>query len=86
MVLNVRNVTNDIVTIRTGYDCKSSNKIKCSAWLEEYETNLMDLCDKYDIDPDMCECDIDDSGSVRKDARHMAKLAVRRTLRKLGMI
>lgn len=87
MVMVVRNDDlNRSVVVRTGWDRDIDDHEKqnfYANYAQKFEDAFMEECEKYRIDPDICECNFDDLGSGIGDPVERAKKLVHRTLKRL---
>lgn len=90
MVVVMKNECNNTTFIvRSGWDAKRiSSKINnyYDSYGEKFEEAFLKECERLDLDPDYCECSVEDLASGIGDPIIEAEKLVHRTMRRLRLI
>ena len=80
---------NTTFIVRTGWDARrvsTKNEGYYEDYAQKFENAFLKECDRRGIDPDICECSIEDLATGLRDPEIEAKRLVYRTMRRLRLI
>ena len=85
VVALINDSSQKIRIVKTGWDAKQKDSAFYEDYAKKFEEALMDLCEQLNIDPEICNCDIDMLTSGLGNPIEEAKKLVRRTIKRLRL-